>query len=108
VLHIEQFVIDTIAEIEPLVRRIAQHDADLGRQMRRAAASIALNVSEGRFSRGKNEMARFQTALGSANETLACLKVGVAFKYIATPDPKLLDRFGRIVGTLHKLSQPRR
>ncbi len=60
---------------------IGRRDVDLEKQMRRAAASIALNTSEGSYSRGKNAQQRFHSALGSARETLACIEVGVALGY---------------------------
>jgi four helix bundle protein len=108
VLYIEEFIIETLALVHPLVRAIEGQDIDLGKQMRRAASSIALNVAEGAHSRGRNEKVRFHSALGSANETLACLKVAVAFGYIGAPEPELLDRFQRILATLKNLARPRR
>jgi four helix bundle protein len=108
VLHIEEFIIETIALIRPLIGSVARQDSDLGRQMVRAASSIALNVAEGACSQGRNENARFYNALGSANETLACLKVSVALGYIAPPEPQLLDRFQRIIATLKNLAHRRR
>ena len=107
-LHIQAFIIDTLAVVQPLVRVIEGQDVDLGRQMRRAASSIALNVAEGAYSKGRNEKARFHTALGSANETLACLQVAVAFGYIDAPEPAVLDRFQRIIATLKNLTRSRR
>ena len=107
-LHIENFIIETIALVRPLVVCVTRQDRDLGRQMVRAVSSIALNVAEGACSQGRNERARFYNALGSANETLCCLKVAVALGYIAQPEPALLDRFQRIIATLKNLVRPRR
>ena len=107
-LHIQAFIIDTLAVVQPLVRVIEGQDVDLGRQMRRAASSIALNVAEGAYSQGRNETARFHTALGSANETLCCLRVAAALGYIAPCAPELVDRFQRIIATLKNLTRRRR
>ena len=103
-LDIYPFILETITLLRPLAARIARADADLGRQMRRAQASIALNVAEGAYSRGRNRQARYHTALGSARETLACLEVAVALGYMAALDEQLVRRFDRILGTLVRLS----
>ncbi len=68
-LDIYPFILETIAALRPVAGRIARADADLGRQLRRAQASIALNVAEGAYSRGRNRQARYHTALGSARDT---------------------------------------
>jgi four helix bundle protein len=107
VLHIEPFIIDTLGLVAPLVRRIEVRDSDLARQITRAGSSIALNVAEGAGSQGRNEQARYYSALGSAHETLCALKVAVAWGYIAAPDAELIDRFQRIIATLKKLSRRR-
>jgi hypothetical protein len=56
------------------------------------------------YSRGKNQAARYHTAMGSMRETLSCLEVGVALGYLIAVDASLLDRIDRIVATLYKLS----
>jgi four helix bundle protein len=102
-LEIQSFIIDTLVVVKPLVGRIERGDRDLARQIRRAASSIALNVAEGEFSRGRNQAARFHTALGSANETLVGLEVAVALGYLESVDPATIERMRRIIGTLVKL-----
>jgi four helix bundle protein len=64
-----------------------------------------LNVAEGQYSRGRNRAARYHTALGSARETMACLEVAVALGYLDRADAEVMDRLGRIVGTLVRLVQ---
>lgn len=103
-LEIYPFILETIVSIQPLSDRILRADPDLGRQLRRAQSSIALNVAEGSYSRGRNQAARFHTAMGSARETLACLEVAAALGQIAALDPALRKRFNRILGTLHRLA----
>ena|SRR5690349_3342102 len=102
-LTIYPVILETIALLRPTLARIERRDRDLGRQLRRAASSVALNVAEGMFSRGQNEGARYHTALGSARETMACLEVAVAMGYLASADPVVLDRLRRIIGTLVRL-----
>ena len=76
----------------------------LARQMRRAASSVALNVSEGMYSRGKNRGARYHTALGSMRETLSCIEVGVALGYVEGSMPALVGRIDHVSARSYKLS----
>ena len=103
-LEIYPFILETIVLIRPLASRIGRADPDLARQLRRAQASIVLNVAEGSNSRGRNQAARFHTAMGSARETLACLEVAAALGHTRALDPVLVRRFDRILGTLHRLA----
>jgi hypothetical protein len=45
-LRIYTTIIDVMRGLRPIVSQIELHDRDLARQLRRAAASIALNTSE--------------------------------------------------------------
>ena len=98
-------VIAALRELRPVVEQIERRDADLGRQMRRAAASVALNCGEGQGSRGRNQQLRFSTALGSMRETKACLDVSEAFGYIGGIDADVAHRMDRICGMLYRLSR---
>ena len=82
---------------------IARQDSDLARQLRRAVASIALNIAEGSGSVGGNRRARYANALGSARETLACFDVAVAMGYLAQPDEAVFARLDQVIGTLTRL-----
>lgn len=102
-LNIYPFILETLTALQPLAIQIAKSDADLARQLRRASSSIALNVAEGQYSRGKNRSCRYQTALGSARETLACVEVAQAMGSIRELPLDLGPRFDRIIGTLMNL-----
>lgn len=104
-LAIYTVILETIRRMSPTMRRIERCDRDLGRQLRRAASSVALNVAEGMFSRGGNQAARYHSALGSARETLACIEVAIAMGYLASADPVVIDQLRRIVATLVRLVQ---
>ena len=96
-------ILDTIRILRPDFEKIERKDPDLGRQMRRAASSMALNVSEGSYSRGRNREVRYHSALGSARETLSCLEVAAAFGYADEVGAEMRNRFDTILGTLMKL-----
>src|SRR6188768_3340578 len=96
-LNIYPFILETLTALRPLAVQIANSDADLARQLRRASSSIALNVAEGQYSRGKNRSCRYHTALGSARETLACVEVAHAMGYICELPAETVARFDRII-----------
>ena len=72
--------------LAPLLARLATHDADLAKQLRRAAASVPLNIAEANQRTGKDRPHLFRVALGSAAECAACLDVAVALGYLAAPE----------------------
>ncbi len=102
-LRIYAVVLELIRSLVPLVREIERHDADLARQLRRAMSSVPLNIAEGSYSRGKNRVVRYHTALGSTREVLACLETAAAFGYIAQVDPTISNTFDCVLGTLVRL-----
>ena len=102
-LRIYPVILDTIRAVRPLLATIGKHDADLARQMRRAAASVSLNVAEGMYSRGGLKTARYHVALGSMREVLACVETANALGYVDGVDEALVERANHIIGTLVKL-----
>ena len=103
-LKVYPVILEVVGALRSVIGEVERKDPDLGRQMRRAAASVALNASEGMYSRGRNQSARYHTAMGSMRETLSCIEVGVALGYLDGVDGALLDRIDRIIATLYKLS----
>ena len=104
-LKIYDVILETIGMLRVEMDAISRRNADLAEQMRRAAASIALNTSEGSYSRGRNRQARYHTALGSARETLACIEVAVALGYLPAVREDVRARLRQILGTLTNLSR---
>ena len=63
--------------------QIASVDPDLARQFRRAMASAALNLSEGRRRSGRDRRHHYRVGAGSADEVVTCLRVAAALGYIS-------------------------
>jgi four helix bundle protein len=101
-LRIYVTILEVIRALRPIVTAIEMHDRDLARQLRRAMASIALNVQEGSGSNGGTRRERYRNALGSARETGACLDVALALGYVDDIDATLLDALDKVRATLVK------
>jgi four helix bundle protein len=99
---------DALVMLESLVIEIAaieRHDSDLARQLRRASASVVLNIAEGSYARGRNRKALYAVALGSAKEVRACLDVAKAFRYLAAIDESIAAKLNVICGVLFRLTR---
>jgi four helix bundle protein len=104
-LRIYETMIDVMRGLRPVIGRIEGSDRDLARQLRRAASSVALNISEGSGSSGGTRRERYRNALGSARETTACLEVAVALGYVDCVDTGMLAALDRVRGTLVKVAR---
>jgi len=100
-LRIYSIAIGCCAEVGRIAEVVARRDAALADQLRRAMASVALNISEGCGSQGKNRNARYFNALGSAREVGTALEVAVAFGYVRSVDAALVRKLDRIRATLY-------
>ncbi len=103
-LKIYDDMLEALRAMRGAIEAIDKRDPDLARQLRRAASSVVLNVAEGSGSFGRMRTARYRTALGSARETLACLRVGEALGYVNTMPDALTDRIDRVIGTLVRVA----
>jgi four helix bundle protein len=102
-LKVYRVMIDVLRQLRPVLAQIERHDWDLGNQLRRASASVALNVAEGAGSNRGTKTARYRTALGSARETGACLDVAMALGYVGEVDAGLLSRLDEVRAMLATL-----
>ena len=102
-LQIYNVVLEMVADAGGLAEQIEGRDADLARQLRRAAASVALNTAEGMGNTAGHKRQRYQTALGSAREVKACADVAKAMRYVGEVNEASLDRMDHIIATLVRL-----
>jgi len=102
--HAFDLSLSLISALVPLVARIERCDRDLGRQLRKAASSVSLNLGEGRRRTGRDRLHLWRVADGSAEETRVCLHVAAAWGYIelteAQPALDLVDQLLAICWTL--------
>ena len=104
-LQVAELSFEMIEALRPLVPRVRRSDKSLADQLTRAATSIALNIAEGDMSDPGNRRARFFTAAGSANESLAALRAAVAWGYLGGQDAEAAaNLLRRIIAILWKLT----
>ena len=75
-----------ICALRPIVAELEKRDRDLARQLRKAASSISLNLSEGRKRVGRDRLHLWRIADGSAEECRACLYVAAAWGHLRDDD----------------------
>jgi four helix bundle protein len=103
-LRIYEDMLGAVREMRGAIAAIERRDADLARQLRRAAASVVLNIAEGSGSSGRVRTVRYRTALGSARETVACLRAGEAFGYVDAVPATVSVAMDRVIGTLVRIA----
>jgi four helix bundle protein len=81
-----EVAIELIARLQPVIRRIAARDPGLADQLRRAAQSNALALSEGGERTGRDQARFFRAALGSVTEARDALRIAVASDCIGDGD----------------------
>ena len=104
-----EVALQAIAALQPLVTKIARHDRNLAMQLRDAASSMPLNVSEGARREGGDRLHHYRIAAGSADEARTALRVAIALRYVAAEEcadaDALLDSE---LALLWRLTHPRR
>ena len=104
-LRIYDDIVSLLTDLRGPIAAVQRHDADLARQLRRAATSVLLNVAEGSGVRAGNRRQRYHTALGSALEVRACLDAGAALGYHGALDPTTAVRLRKVIGTLVRFAR---
>ena len=86
---------------------IRSRDRGLEKQLREAASSVSLNTAESRGRAGKDRVHFLRIALGSAEETAACLYVADAWGYLEPHEIRAcLDKLEHLLAILGKLTRP--
>jgi four helix bundle protein len=84
-LRIYWVMLDAIEMMQPLIDKIRARNRSLAGQLDEASESVPLNIAEGSGNRGGTRRERYNSALGSARETVSCLQVAERRRYIAIP-----------------------
>jgi four helix bundle protein len=88
--------LEAVRGLRPVFEAVGRRDSGLAKQMRNAAASVALNLAEGNRRSGGDRLHHFRVAAGSADEVIAALRVADALGYVAASKLEaplaLLDR----------------
>src|SRR5262249_52132243 len=66
-----------------IVEAIADRDATLADQLRRAATSAALNTAEAGRRKGRDQRNRARIAAGECAEAVAAVRIGIAWGWVA-------------------------
>ena len=103
-LQIQAIAVEMIRHLRKPLVQIEKADKDLGRQVRRAAASVVLNMGEGSGSSGGTRRERYRTALGSLWEVQAALQVAEAFGYTPSVPAEVWSCARRVAAGLRKLT----
>ena len=103
-LKIYAVTLELVRRLSPLVTRLRVRSPALADQMERALISVALNVAEGAYSRGKDRQARFHGAAASAREVLACYETAQVFGSVGELEREVAALLNQIIGTLVRLS----
>ena len=80
--HAFEVSLEMIAAVRPVIQRVAARDRALSDQMRRSAASVPLNISEGSQRQGRDRQHSYRVAAGSARELRAALRVAQLWGYV--------------------------
>ena len=94
--HALDVALELIGVLRPILSSIEKRDHGLAKQLRNAATSVPLNISEGNRRLGKDRTHLWSIAAGSADEARTCLLIAQAWGYVeqaALEEPlELLDR----------------
>ena len=95
-----------IRSLRPVVKKMLTYGSSEADQIRRSAASVTRNLGEGRKRTGKDRRHHFRIASGSADEVIACLRIGEAWGYLREDDVKVpLEHYDRLSGMLWSLTR---
>ena len=100
--HAYELALQAIRQLRPLLPLIKRHDADLAKQIRKAASSVTLNLNEGSRRRGEDRIYLYSVAAGSAGEVLAGLDTSDAWGW-TNGAPDVRETYDHMLGILWKI-----
>jgi len=101
-----ELALDAIRHLVAPLADIAKRDPDLAQQIRRAAASMALNLGEGRRRQGRDRLHLWRVAAGSADEVVTALRVAESFQLVPrTAVAPVLERCDRVLAITYTLTR---
>ena len=96
-----------IRQLAGLLSVVKRCDSSLEKQLRNAASSVSLNLAESQGRAGKDRVHFQRIALGSAEETTACLYVAIAWGYLAEEQTRaVVADLIHLRGMLGKMTRP--
>jgi four helix bundle protein len=90
--HMLNIYSDVLAWLEALpkvLEQIARCDSDLAKQLKRSSCSVALNLAEGMYARGRQRTCCYGISLREMRESYAALEIAQKLRYIAPLEPAL-------------------
>ena len=101
-----EITLQLIRSLRDVLAVLDRRDPSLALQTRKAAASVALNLREGRRRVGKDRTHLWRVAAGSADEVQAALLVAEAFGYLeAAVVSKPLALVDRVLAMLWRMTR---
>jgi len=101
-----EVALEMVSALRPAVDALTRRDRDLADQVRRAGASVVLNLAEGARRLGKDRLHFYRIAAGSAAEVRAALEVARAWEYLG-PLAEVDVPLDRVLAMLWRLTQVR-
>ncbi len=102
----QEVTLEMAAQLRPALEALARRDRSLEDQVRRAAASVVLNLAEGAGRRGKDRVQHYRIAAGSAGETAVALRLAKAWGYVDADEVKVAEALlARVQAMLWKLTR---
>ncbi|HUS26849.1 MAG TPA: four helix bundle protein [Kofleriaceae bacterium] len=104
--HAYDVTIELLHALRPILKRIEAREADLAKQLRRAAASTLQNICEANKRVNRDRANRFRVASGEAAEVKGSLEAAVAFEYIERREiAAAFERADRICAMTYRLAK---
>ncbi|MBY0472536.1 four helix bundle protein [bacterium] len=101
--------LELITALRPILVSVGNQDRDLAEQIRRAASSVPLNLSEGARRIGRDRSHCFRIAAGSAAEVRAAIAVAIGWGYLAEIQVGAANQLvDRLIAMLWRLTHPKK